>query len=298
MSRCLAGPNIPAMKGPRAAARRGVAIAFAGALLGPRAAPAQCVTASILDCDRLAAETSARSGFASAILPVLHPDGVVLWPGAPVATGAYDVRRVLTAQPALDSTRVTWQPLAVELSRDSTLGVLWGVAVAAPRADAAPPRLGRFIAAWRRDGGHWTLAAFALLGLFPPQGTVVPPNLPLQRPPAATADLAFARLAADSGPAVAFERWAAPDAVLPGGLLTRGPAAIGEAVAGPASWRWHPVAAGSAGSGDLGWTVGEAVIARTGAEPAYSKYLTVWVRRPDGSIRFLTDGGNARPATP
>jgi len=288
-------------------AHRTLATILVTALLGTRAAVAQDAAQSLLARDRAAAEASGLRGFAPAIAAALHAEGVVLWPGAPVAAGATDVQRVLGAQAALDSTRVTWQPLAVELSRDSTLGVLWGVAVAAPRGDDAPPRIGRFIAAWRRDAGQWTLAAFVLMALFPPQGTVVPAGMPLRRPPLdttgaagpfAAADLAFARLAADSGAAVAFERWAAADAVLPGGVLTRGPAAIGRVVAGPATWRWHPVAAGAAGSGDLGWTVGESVIARAGAEPSYGKYLTIWIRRPDGTIRFLTDGGTPRPATP
>jgi hypothetical protein len=116
--------------------------------------------------------------------------------------------------------------------------------------------------------------------------------------PFISADLAFAKLAGDSGAAVAFERWAAPDAVMVDGtgLLVRGPRAVGGLVAGPAAWRWHPVAAGVAESGDLGWTVGEAVIAPPDGARIYSKYLTVWRRLPDGSIRFLTDGGNARPA--
>jgi hypothetical protein len=83
-----------------------------------------------------------------------------------------------------------------------------------------------------------------------------------------------------------------------GGLLIRGPEAIGRAVAGPAAWRWHPVAAGTARSGDLGWTVGEAVIAPRSGQPEYSKYLTVWVRQPEKPVKFLLDGGNARPATP
>jgi hypothetical protein len=111
------------------------------------------------------------------------------------------------------------------------------------------------------------------------------------------ADLAFARLAGDSGAALAFRRWAAPDAVIFGdrGLLTMGPQAIGRGVAGPAQWQWHPVSAGAARSGDLGWTVGEAVIAEKEGEPIYSKYLTIWARR-GGMVRFLTDGGNARPA--
>ena len=27
----------------------------------------------------------------------------------------------------------------------------------------------------------------------------------------------------------------------------------------------------------------------------YSKYLTIWLRQPDGSLKFLVDGGGARP---
>jgi hypothetical protein len=99
---------------------------------------------------------------------------------------------------------------------------------------------------------------------------------------------------------VAFERWAAPEAITFGdrGLLARGPKSIGRAVDFPAVWQWHPVAAGAAGTGDLGWTVGEATITAPGAEPTHSKYLTAWVRLDGGSIRFLIDGGNSRPASP
>jgi hypothetical protein len=46
--------------------------------------------------------------------------------------------------------------------------------------------------------------------------------------------------------------------------------------------------------------VGEATIrVIRGGNPGtfYSKYLTVWRRMPDGSIRFLVDGGNARPGS-
>ena len=114
------------------------------------------------------------------------------------------------------------------------------------------------------------------------------------------ADLAFARLAGQRGAELAFRHWAAPESFTlgGGGLMTRGPAAIGRAVAGPAVWRWHPVTSGASRSGDLGWTVGEAVITPEGADPDYGKYLTVWVRGPGNRVRFLTDGGNPRPPTP
>jgi len=269
---------------------------------------AQDQRTAILNAERAAAELSRDSGFAGAILGSFHRDGILLWPGAPVVAGASDVRWLLATMQT-DSLQLIWQPLGVELSRDSSLGVTWGIAVASASRNAPAPEIGSYIAAWRRDGAQWTIAALVFAGLRQLPKPALGGEIPLSRKASqaagsrghfVAADLAFARLAADSGAAVAFERWAAPEAVTFGdrGLLTRGPKAIGRAVDFPAVWRWHPVAAGSAGTGDLGWTVGEATITSKDAAPTYSKYLTIWTRRSDGAIRFLTDGGNRRPASP
>ena len=270
---------------------------------------AQDQRTAILNAERAAAESSRDSGFAGAILRSIHPDGMLLWPGAPVVVGTVDLKRFLkTSQ--IDSLQLTWQPLGIEVARDSSLAMTCGVAVTNPSRKAPTPEIGNYITAWRRDGTRWTIAALVFAGLRRLPKTVLRDEVPLNRKPLeargtagpfVAADLAFARLAADSGAAVAFERWAAPDAVTfgDGGLLTRGPTAIGRAVDFPAAWRWHPVAAGAAGTGDLAWTVGEATIAGTGrdAGTTHSKYLTIWSRRSDGAIRFLIDGGNGRPVT-
>jgi hypothetical protein len=253
---------------------------------------------------RISAALSSDSGFSVAMHSALDPSGVLLWPGAPVVLGRVEVRRLLDARPG-NSPHLTWQPLDVELARDSALGVTWGVLVEDSQHLSAPLRIGRYISVWRRTGNRWTIAALALIGA--PGDTTASGGLPPTRPPvrASTetgpfiqADLAFARLAGDSGAAAAFRAWAAHDVVIFGGrgILIRGPEAVGRAVSGPERWRWHPVAAGSAQSGDLGWTVGEAVIAGSG-QPSYSKYLTVW-RRQGGATRFLVDGGNTRPPIP
>ena len=281
-----------------------VAAACAGVL--PSGVGAQGQEAALLDAERAVSKQSSDSGVAPALLRAMEPAGVLLWPGAPAVVGSHNVRRLLEALPGGDSLRVFWQPIGVALARDSTLGVTWGVAVESARRIPSPPEIGQYIAAWRRRDGRWAVAALLFIGLKPPV-TAVPKGIPLTLVPATprgaagpfvAADLAFARLAADSGAATAFERWAAGDAMVfgRGGLLVQGPQAIGRAVAGDAVWRWHPVAAGTSPSGDLGWTVGEAVIAPREAKPSYSKYLTVWVRRDGGPVRFLTDGGNSRPA--
>jgi ketosteroid isomerase-like protein len=121
--------------------------------------------------------------------------------------------------------------------------------------------------------------------------------------PFAKADLEFSRMAGSTGAPSAFGAFAASNAMtLPGtGEIVIGPAAIHarmlESPAAKAKWAWHPVYSESSASGDLGFTVGEAVIAIPGANGVNnfkSKYLTVWRRQPDGSIRFIVDGGNGR----
>jgi hypothetical protein len=265
---------------------------------------AQDPSAGLLTAERITAELSRDSGLVRALDRSIHPAGILLWPGAPIVQGGAEVRRLSTAM-HVDSLRLTWQPLGVQVAADSSLGITWGVAAATTGLDVPTPRLGRYIAAWRRDGARWTIAALVFSGLRVPEADI-PNGIRLTRPPLqprrsgkfVAADLEFARLAADSGAAVAFERWAAPTAVTFGdrGMIANGPKAIARTVAGPALWRWHPVGAGAAKSGELGWTVGEAIITGEGSEPAYSKYLTAWVQLEDGSIRFLTDGGNNRPA--
>ncbi len=284
--------------------------ALAGSLLlGFRPLAAQDASDSLINAERAVSEASGKGKFSTAITAALAADGTILWPNAPVIHGVEPVRRLLAAQRLLDSLRITWQPLGYDISSDASLGITWGVAAAA--RDGAPARLARYIAAWHRENGEWKLAAFVGLGLYPAAASTVTPEmgpltltpLPVSGPAAKfiAADLAFAKLAGDSSAALAFERFAAPQAVtMGGGIITRGPAAIRAGLEGgpPSAWSWHPVLAGAAGSGDLGFTVGESMIKTQGSPTSYGKYLTIWRRMPDGKVRFLTDGGSARPATP
>jgi hypothetical protein len=113
------------------------------------------------------------------------------------------------------------------------------------------------------------------------------------------ADSAFAADAGINGTQHAFTTWAAPDGMTFAfsGEFNMGPQRIGAVFAGnTAHWEWGPVAAGASSDGTLGWTVGQATITPTGGGiPVRSKYLTLWRRMPDGTIRFIADGGNARP---
>jgi hypothetical protein len=266
---------------------------------------AQGGTVDILEADRATSASSSDSGLMTALSRSLADDGVVLWPGAPVVIGPGETRRLLSSALPRDSVRLTWQPLGFEIAHDSTLGMTWGVAVLSSRHTSNAPRIARYTTIWRNSAAGWTIAAILFMNVQPVTTRV--PGIPLTRSPSraggpsahfVAADLAFARMARDSGAVIAFRSWAAPNAFVTGGLLIRGPDAIASGVAGPARWRWHPVATGSSHDGNFGWTVGEAVITPEKGDANYSKYLTVWIRTPAGAIRFLTDGGNPRPATP
>lgn len=266
---------------------------------------AQSQRAILVRSDRALADSSWNHGLRQAIGAGAVEGVVLLWPDAPVVQGKKSVGLVR----ALDSVRVTWQPIGAELASDSTLGVSWGVSIAEARSAAAPV-VGRYIATWRReaagDSWAWRLAALMITDAPPTPSFAFDASLPLELPPLAatgaaapfvTADLDFARLAGDSGAAVAFERWAAPDAHMfaGGGMLVEGPKAIARVMSAPATWKWHPVAAGGASDGSMGWTVGEAVITAADGHSGPSKYLTVWKRQADGLVRYFTDGGNGRP---
>jgi hypothetical protein len=260
----------------------------------------------LLRADSLWRAGIASGGFVPATAARLAPDAVLVWPGAPVIERAETIGRFLAAQPGLDSLALGWSPERSWLSAAGDFGVVYGRTTS---GRAGGPR-GLVLAAWARDGREWRLAALLLVGIGAPAGAVLPQGMgPLTHPavagagrlqPLADADLAFAADAGRRGAAAAFEAWAAPDAVILGGPEpTLGPAAIGRAFAArPASrWTWHPVAVRGSAAGDLGITVGEAIITPDAQPdaPNYSKYLTVWARQPDGSVRYLTDGGNPRP---
>jgi hypothetical protein len=274
-------------------------------LVLPLPSAAQGARADLLAADRAASELSSDSGVVASLTGSLRPTGVLLWPGAPVVIGPDETRQLMESIPGRDTLRLTWQPLGSEFSGDSMLAMTWGVAVTSSRRTPGPPRLGRYIAVWQRESARWTVSALLFMGIEP-SVAALPADIPRSRVPLResgearafiAADLAFARLAGDSGAAAAFRTWAAAEAFVSGrsGLVARGPEAIASGVAGNAVWRWHPVAAGASPAGDLGWTVGEAVITPSSGGPSYSKYLTIWTRAAGGRVRFLTDGGNPRP---
>jgi len=245
---------------------------------------------SFTAAERALAASARTDGLAAAL--AAHPAAVIGWPGMAVRLGV----------PAgLPGPRAHLAPLGLVLAADTSLAVAWGVV--APVGAEPRDLSGRYLAAWQRREGRWELEAFlttATLDTLPVSSRITPPQWSDDATPFVAADQAFATDAGKTGAAAAFARWVAPHGVLFGaeGRHVIGPAAIARQMAPTAGsrWSWGPVAAGSSRDGSLGWTIGEATIAPPGGGPAAkSKYLTLWQRQPDGTIRWIADGGNARP---
>jgi ketosteroid isomerase-like protein len=292
--------------------------ALAITLLLPPVAEAQLSAAerfarreSLVAADRAAGDSVLKQGFTAGLTGKSADELVLVYPGAPVIAGRDPARVMLGTQKELASLTVRWMPLAVELSSDGVFGLSYGTTAIA--ADASSPsgqlRMGKYLSAWRRIGSEWRIVAHAQVGLVAASSYEVPegftkPAFP--RMPGgyaaefAAADAAFSALAGTAGAPKAFATYVAADGVLfsGSGELIRGPESVRSQMAdGPRSaWRWWPVASGSSSSGDLGFTVGEAIITPQGSPATYSKYLSLWRRGKDGKIRFIADGGNARPA--
>jgi ketosteroid isomerase-like protein len=279
-------------------------------------ATAKDLRESLLKADRALSAAVLSKGMSAGFGEAAADNAILLYAGAPVVVGRTNVLALLDAQFTLTRMRIQSLPLVAAVSSDGSLGATWGAISIRPLSyqDTSAVRFGKYISTWRRGpSGAWQLASYVEMGLSD-EKVVLPPSLshstlPATNPssgkgaPFAKADLDFSRMAGASGAPKAFRAFAAPDGMtLPGtGEIVVGPAAIGarmlESAAAKAKWEWHPVYSEGSAAGDLGFTVGEATIAVPGANGVTqykSKYLTIWRRQADGSIRYIVDGGNDR----
>ncbi|MDQ7811446.1 hypothetical protein [Brevundimonas sp.] len=113
--------------------------------------------------------------------------------------------------------------------------------------------------------------------------------------PVVAAERAFAADAPSMGIAGSFNKWSVPEAIVIGGGQAQ---RIGEAYpdgprpAGEPLLEWWPNFAGLSRSGDLGFTTGG--VALNGQRTGH--YFTVWKRQPDGSWKWIYDGGSGASA--
>ncbi len=117
---------------------------------------------ALVQADRSAAASSWKLGLHGALLEASDRDGVLLLPGAPLVIGTADALRDLTDAPSPLSSKVTWDPLGLEISSDSSIALMWGVASLPPEAEA--PATGRFVCMWQYSNATWKIAALVLQG--------------------------------------------------------------------------------------------------------------------------------------
>lgn len=274
----------------------------------------------MLRADLGRADSVVRHGVTSGFTSLFSDDILYLRGGLPIVRGRTPANAVAAAEPLPPNTTVHWQPVRAEASRDRMNGYTYGYTIFSTAQAGAPSiRVDRYIAYWRRETGGWRIAAYAeTYGAAPPplalpssaqDGLVADVPMSRTRSPVdviRAADEDFSRAATKFGTGEAFGRYAADDAQIfsgPGEFIT-GPEAITGSFGPPSSSStlvWHPVDGEIAKSGDLGFTVGNAVLTTTDVGPPvvrYSKYLTVWKRQRDGTWRYVVDGGNDRPKPP
>lgn len=268
---------------------------------------------SLLQLDLTRGDTVAARGSVDGMLALLDSDVVFLREGVPATYGQDAARALFTAASRSAEAR-TWQPLGGAVSYDLRSAYTYGIAAS---ADGSRTRLERYIAFWQRARGRaWRIVAYAEVNGLPgvevslTADQLVPPRRVLPREAAEAAarlrgaDSLFSDAADRMGTAYAFSNAAARyGAVFGGTRLVVGPEAISEFFASrdvASALTWRPVFGSVAGSGDLGFTIGEYIATGRGPSGAavqrFGKYLTVWQRQSDGTWKFLIDGGNATPS--
>ncbi len=291
---------------------------FASASLLAPPSDAEAAHDELLQADIGRADSVARLGYASGLTSPFALDVVYLRGGLPILRSRSAARTIAAAESLGATTAVRWQPVRADVSLDREHGYTYGYAIYSHGTAGAPTiRVDRYIAYWRKEIPGWRIAAYAEMYGAPPTTLSLPAevrdsvlaDVPMTRRRGAVdelriADEEFSRAASKVGTGAAFGRYAAPDAQMfsPPGEFITGPLAItGSFGAGSdrSSLVWHPVEGEASKSGDLGYTVGNAVFTETREDaPAivrYSKYLTVWKRQRDGSWKFVVDGGSTRP---
>ena len=237
----------------------------------------------------------------------------ILIPDSNIFNGMDAARDPMRARYATPGAKFNWTPQHAVVNTTGDFGCTVGTTRTQSATDAGKPHFGRYITCWRYDRKVWRRVGHSRNGETAqiPEPSVSLDGAPktpasARATPAADAlkaiqdaDAAFAKLASDSGPALAFARFSAPDAMLLGGAPKprRGPNEIGAAFStfpSTGKFSWAPARSYGFASGGLGFTAGEATILQDGTT-SHSKYITVWRLEPDGAWKYIFDLGSARP---
>lgn len=271
--------------------------------------------ASLIAAGDALSDAIEAQGVVAGLGAALTDDAIFESPRVNLVRGANAVASFLSTDPLAPSA-LGWHVIAADVSNDGTRGYTWADGSSTiDFGTGATPRPTLFLIYWNRAGdGDWQVQAF-VFNSGGPQPTPLPAgfgtpdtkhrrNFPNTEPSEQGAallsvDAAFSAASVADGSGPAFEQYAAPNAIAIGaGTFVFGPHDIGEAFTGGPNdvVSWVPLFSDAAASGDLGFSVGEAVFVIEGAGTFYSKYLTIWQKQNTGEWRFVADEGNSRPA--
>jgi ketosteroid isomerase-like protein len=270
--------------------------------------------ASLIAAGNALSDAIASQGLIAAIGGALEQDALVLVPRAAVLEGRTAALSFLSTDPTAPSV-LKWKVIVADVSNDGTQGFTWGEGSLTVDLGAGPAeRPALFLIYWRRAASDWNIAALSInvggpLSSPVPQAFGTPttkhrrnfPNTEVnqQRSQLLSVDADFSAASVSSGLGPAFASFAAPDAIaVGGGEFVFGPDDIGEAFTTEPNdvVSWVPRFSDVAASGDLGFTVGDAIFVFAASGTFYTKYLTVWQKQNTGEWKFRADFGSSRPA--
>lgn len=276
---------------------------------------------SLLATDLRLLDSIREHGPADGLRPFLGRHPTYLAPRQLLAIGEDQVEAVLAAAfPPAAQTTQEWQQFGGAASADGRFGYTFGHGThTTTAADGSRNQLfALYIAVWRPHAHGWRLEAY-LWNLQLSDPGAPPPGFPLIEPGVSgaprfgsarrsaeevlAADTAFAQRSLTDGYSIAFAEYVAPQGAQMASPIAWGGDAVAAAFAGwtpVETLAWTPVLARSTVSGDLGWSVGNALYTLRDDSGVIvfqnpSKYLTLWARQPDGRWKYILDGGNSRP---
>jgi hypothetical protein len=255
----------------------------------------------------------ASRGVAAGLGAALAPKAILLSPRVNIIQGKPAAAAFLASDP-LRPRALDWHIIVADVSSDGSQGFTWGEGSSTyDLGTGAAPRPSFVLIYWRRLNDAWKIAAINInaggpqtapipAGFGTPDtrtGLSFPNSDPAeQRERLLSRDRAFSTASVIRGSGPAFERFAAPNAIGVSGTFVFGPHDLGAAFASEPGdvISWIPRLSDVAGSGDLGFTVGEATFQLVQFGTFYSKYLTVWQKLEPGGWKYVADFGSSRPA--
>ena len=269
--------------------------------------------ADLIDAGDAVSAAIASEGVVAGLGGALAPDALLLSPRAAIQVGK-DAAITFLSTAAIAPSAMQWNVIAADVSNDGSQGYTWAQGGYTIDFGTGPSAVaGFFLAYWRRGESGWEIAALSINAGGPatlplPAGFGTPStkhrrNFPStdveeQRDQLLAVDAAFSAASVSDGTGPAFGRFAAPNAIAVDGTFLFGPGPIEQAFTlGPNDVvSWVPRFSDAAPSGDLGFTVGDAVFVFADFGTFYTKYLTVWQKQDTGEWLFVADFGSSRPA--